>query len=223
MKKNRTLLIFLIAANFLLLQCKLLNSDDSDSSEVHLVHKQGDKGFIGVLEDTEASIAIVTGFEVAWVLVVNGNEMIFEWFEIDLPEDYELNLQRAEGSGINAKYQNDQYVGTISLSSGTTHQFTASVNNNEGAGMFLILKGDCTLDVEVGWVIDGSGLERGAIKINSRIVDAPKLTTDKITIDDTEYPIYRAGPPKGDHSTTAFPDVCKTPAPAGPVPIPYPG
>jgi len=87
----------------------------------------------------------------------------------------------------------------------------------------LILKEDCTQDVEAGWVIDGSGLQRGAIKINSRIVDAPKLTADKVTIDGTEYPIYRAGPPKGNYTPVAFPDVCKTPAPAGPVPIPYPG
>jgi hypothetical protein len=252
MKRIEFLLLGLFLASLSTLHCGLLDDDSSsdsdsgsvadtgpphenresnageDNKDMHLVNRQGDHGFVGSVDGTEAFISIVTGFEVAMVLVVHGDGEIYESFEVDLPEDYSLIFENAVGAGISATYLDDEYSGDITLGNGNTHSFTASVIEGDVAGMFRIVREDCEqAGVEAAWIIDGAGAQRGAARVQARFLDTPVLDADKVTIGQTDYPVYKAGPPieknGGDGVGTGFPDVCKTPAPAGPVVIPYPG
>ena len=194
------------------------------STPAHLVDQQGDHGFVGTLDGSEAFIAIVTGLEVADVLVVHGDDEIYERFEGDLPQGYALDLKNEAGARLNAEYLDGTYRGDVTLGNGNLYSFSASVIEGDVAGMFLVLREDCAQkDVEAGWIIDSSGTQRGAFRVQSKFADTPVLDSDTVTFDRTDYSVFKIAPPKTGGPTPAFPDVCKTPAPAGPVPIPYPG
>jgi len=228
MKHLNTLCGGLLLASLFTLSCGRFDfNSNTDQEDEHLAYRQGDHGFAGTVEGTEALIAIVIGLEVAEVLVVDGDDKIYERFEVELPEDYALSFENAVGAGISAKYENDTYAGEVTLSNGEKHSFTAKVIEGDVAGMFFILDEGCDRGkAEGGWIVDGASTQRGAMRVQSTFVDTPVLDSNTVSHDGTDYPVYKAAPPPkggGGGMTVGFPDVCKTPTPAGPVNIPYPG
>ena len=164
----------------LLLACLLTQSCESGPNSIiapedqHLAYRQGDHGFVGTVDGTEAFIAIVTGLEVAEVLVVHGGDEIYEWFEVDLLDDYALSFENAVGAGISAVYENDTFAGEVTLRNGQKHSFATNVIEGDVAGMFFILDEQCDRgEAEGGWIIDGAGTQRGAMLIQSQFVDTP--------------------------------------------------
>lgn len=169
---------------------------------------QGENGFVGAVEGTNAFVAILAGEAVAVAYVCNGDEKISEWFKGDVVQSTTIDMTNADGANLSARFSKDSFTGTVTLSSGATHSFRATPGTGH-AGVYRVMSDDAVSDqVDAGWVLLSSGEERGALQVQSTFQATPALPQTEPAASSSSYAVFRFK--------------IEPPGPVPPVPIPYP-
>ena len=168
---------------------------------------QGENGFVGTVQGTDAYIAILAGESEAVAYVCNGDEKISEWFKGAVSDPTVINLNNDKNARISAQFTDGSFRGEMTLKTGVTHAFRATPGKTVEAGIYRVMGDEAAADqVEAGWILLSSGEERGALKVRSIFQKTPPLP--RATAGSTSYPVFHF--------------IIQPPGPVPPVPIPYP-
>jgi hypothetical protein len=182
--------------------------DDSGSTDDALANQ----GWVGHVDDSDAFVAAVVGDGQVVAYVCDGDADIVEWFAGDVESDQLFSLVASSGAVITAEVDGGRWVGSVTLSGGTTHSFTAEIATGD-AGLYRVRSDEAESDgIEAGWVVDNAGDVRGSLRVRGAARSVQPLSGPSLSVDGTAYPVvvYRTTPPD--------------PRPATPpgVPVPYP-
>lgn len=133
---------------------------------------------VGTVAGTDAFIALVPQENNGIIAYVCDGQTISVWFRGEQNEST-VDLTAANGSHLQASLESDAATGSITLTNGQTHTFSASLASDE-AGLY---RADETLagsDYVGGWIILNDGTQRGAINNiqdgTSNTIVGPRLT-----------------------------------------------
>lgn len=203
---NKMKLLLVIFINIIFISC---SEDSSTEPKLTFFDIQGENGFVGKVNGTNAFISILAGENLAVAYVCNGEEQISEWFNQEIIDPTELNLSNSNGAQITARFEENTFVGEYILSSGIKYSFQATPSSEESAGIYRVMGEEAEIDkVEAGWILNSTGQEKGALRINSLFQKTVILPQTNAAINNKSYPVFRF--------------LVKAPSPAGPIPIPYP-
>lgn len=163
---------------------------------------QGEAGFVGTVDETDAFIALLIAEEEAIVYICNGDEQIAEWFKAPIDDPENIKLTNSAGATINAKFSGRTFSGVVTLRNNLTYTFSAAPNTGNVAGVFRVHGGDLAAqdNVEGGWILNSSNAERGTMKVAGQFKATPKMlafnnvsggTTNTILIGRKSYPFER--------------------------------
>jgi hypothetical protein len=193
----------------------------SNEPEANFFDIQGENGFVGTVDGTNAFVSILLGEERGIAYVCNGDEDIAEWFSGPVSDLKEVSFSNAKGAKITASFINYSFEGEVLLSDGRKFLFKAGVNSGTYGGIYRVLGDDAVqAEIEAGWIVKTETEQRGSFKF--RNVSQPTTTLNKSKMrdisDGTSNTIAL-----GEKSFSFFRFKVKTPAPPAPfVPIPYP-
>ena len=141
---------------------------------------QGDNGFVGTLNGTDAFIALLIAEDETIVYLCNGDEDITEWFASAISDPTKLSLTNGAGAKVSGTFTGDSFDGEVTLPNGNKHVFSATTNTGGVTGIFRI-HGDEAFEDEVvgGWVVNSIGEDRGSVRVGSK-----KLSVSFGTISD---------------------------------------
>ena len=168
-------------------------SDDPTVPDEQLFDIQGENGFVGTVDGTDAFIALLIADEEAIVYVCNGEEEISEWFRGDIAVPENINLINGNGAQITGKFIGKTFTGTVILSDSSTHSFSATPNTGNETGIFQVY-GDLAVQegLVAGWILNTAEEERGSFRLNSEFVPTPeKPKTSTITYKSNNFSIQR--------------------------------
>ncbi|WP_340104874.1 hypothetical protein [Rhodohalobacter sp. 8-1] len=200
----------LLLVPILLFLFSLISCSSSTEPGITLFDIQGDNGFMGSVDGTNAFISILVGKSDGIVYICNGDEEISEWFSGSTIKDpSDINFTNDAGAQISAQFAGSSFSGKVTLRNGSNYSFTASPITHDDAGVYRVM-GDPSIrdDIEAGWIVSSAGDVRGALKSKSTFMRAPAVPQKDIIINNSSYPVFQYKTP--------------APSPAGPVPIPYP-
>ena len=167
-----------------------------------------DWGYVGEVDGTDAFIAVVVGGEEAVIYVCNGAEEIAEWFSGSVLSDGAIDVDNDAGARVVATVGDDAIEGTVTLPDGSLHAFSTEPAVI-GAGLYRVTGDEAkAAEITAGWVVANDGEQRGSLRIRGANKTVPALPNGTLKVSDTEATV------------SVF--LAKTPAPAGPIPIPYP-
>jgi hypothetical protein len=170
---------------------------------------QGENGFVGSVQGTDAFVSILAGESEAVAYVCNGDEKISEWFKGAVNDPTVINLNNDNGALLSAYFTDGVFQGDIKLSSGITHAFQADPATTAEAGIYRVIDDNTTTaQIDAGWVLLSSGEERGAFRMNSAFQATPALPKTAV--------------PAGQNSFSVFHFRLQPPGPTQPIPIPFP-
>jgi hypothetical protein len=200
MKKNSmtkiAIVLMSLVVSLVLISCEKTSTDP----EANLFDIQGENGFVGTVDETDAFIALLVAEEEAIVYVCNGEEEISEWFRGDISDPYNISLANDAGAQVTAKFEGNVLSGQVSLLSMDSHSFEATPSNAEGAGVFRVMGDEAAQDgLEAGWIQNSAGDERGSIffnfkfqkKTGIKIRDIKDGTSNTLLFAEKSYPIFR--------------------------------
>ena len=206
--------IFLLGISFIVFTaCE--KTDPEPATDIFEI--QGENGFIGMVDGTDAFIAVLIGEEEGVVYACNGEEEISEWFKGDVSDPLSISFSNSSGAKVVARFGGGTFEGELTLRSGENYSFSAIPNMEKNGGIFRLMGDEVTEDeIDAGWILNKEGDQRGSLKIKSIFQSAQNLsvgdltdgTSNTVQIMKKAYPVFR-------FSLTA-------PSPAGPIPIPYP-
>ena len=159
---------------------------------------QGEKGFVGTVEGTNAFISLLIAKDEGIVYVCNGDEEIAEWFRGELNDPKIVNLANSAGAHITAQFEEKSFEGNVTLRNNNTFSFSAVSNTAENAGIYRVYGEEAKQDeIEAGWILNSDGDERGSLRIRSsfrkngpRIKDVLSGFTNTALISGNSYPVW---------------------------------
>lgn len=171
---------------------------------------QGECGFVGKVNGTNAFISILAGENKAVAYVCNGDEQISEWFNVDIVDPTVLNIENEKGAKISAKFSEISYHGEFTSISGIRYSFSATPSTEKSAGIYRVMGDEADAnEIKAGWILNSNGEEKGALIISFTFQQTLALPKSTIVINNTTYPVFRF--------------LVKNPSsPVPPIPIPYP-
>lgn len=183
----------LIASLFICLIAISCSKDNSQEPPKTIFDIQGENGFVGTVDGTNAFIAVLVANEEALVYVCNGEEGIYEWFKGDITDPENISLQNGNGAKVVGNFTANTFTGTVVLTDGTSHLYTATANIGNEAGVFQVF-GDLAEQegVIAGWILDTKNKERGSFRLNSVFQATPaKPSTNRFLFRNNSFPIRR--------------------------------
>jgi hypothetical protein len=169
------------------------SEDTTSEQEKTIFEIQGENGFVGTIEGTDAFIALLVTNKEALVYVCNGDEGIYEWFRGNITNPENFNLKNGYGSQVIGKFDGSIFSGSVILSDATTHLYTATPNAGSESGIFQIY-GDLAAQegVVAGWILNSKSEERGSFRLNTVFQVTPvKPKTSTISFKSNSFTIQR--------------------------------
>ena len=154
-------LFALIFISIIIISC---SEDSTTEPEVNVFEVQGENGFVGTVDGTNAFIALLIAKDEAIVYVCNGEEEIAEWFKGNISDPENISLINSSGAQVTGKFEGSSFSGSVVLRNSSTHSFTASTNTGTETGVFRVYGDEATQEgIDAGWILNSSGEERGSI------------------------------------------------------------
>lgn len=169
-------------------------SDDATTEpEKTLFEVQGENGFVGNVEGTDAFIALLISNKEALVYVCNGEEEIYEWFRGNITNPENFTLKNGYDSQVVGKFDGSKFTGTVTLTDASTHTFSATPNTGNETGIFQVYGDLATQEgVVAGWILNANSEERGSFRLNSVFQATPaKPKTRTISFRNNSFSIQR--------------------------------
>ena len=193
----------------------------SNEPESNFFDFQGENGYVGTVDGTNAFVSILLGEEKGIAYVCNGEEDISEWFSGTVSASKEVSFSNAEGAKITASFIDKSFQGEVLLRDGRRFQFEAVVNSDIYGGIYRVLGNEAVqAEIEAGWIVKSEADQRGSVKFKTVTQPATMLSKSKLKdiSDGTSNTIAL-----GERSFSFFRYKVKTPAPPAPfAPVPYP-
>jgi hypothetical protein len=193
---NKISVLILLFYSFLIFSCSEKTLSEPETKTIFDI--QGENGFAGTVDGTDAFIALLVADDEAIVYVCNGDEEISEWFRGAISDPTEISLTTSKGIRISAKFKGNSFEGDVMLGSDSTHLFTATPNSAEHAGIYRVYGDEATRDeVEAGWILNSEGDDRGALIVRSTFRKAPRIgditdgTSNTLVVAEKSYPVFR--------------------------------
>ena len=182
---------------------------------------QGENGFVGTVDGTNAFVSILLGEEKGIAYVCNGDEAFSEWFSGPISDVKEIRFTNREGAKIAASLIGNSFKGELFLSDGRSFSFNATVNNDVHGGIYKVIDEKAVkAEIEASWIVRSEEDQRGSITFQSR--QLPNITLSKINFGDILDGTSNTVSIKG-ASFSIFRYKVKKPTPPAPfLPIPYP-
>lgn len=188
---------------------------------------QGENGFVGNLDGTNAFISILLGEEEGIVYICNGGEGISEWFIGQISDTRKIHFTNTKGAKITASLINNSFEGETTMIDGSSYPFKATVNTGIYGGIYKVIDEKAKqAGIEATWVVKSEEDQRGSITFQSH--QLPTITLLKKNFDDINDGTSNTISIKGT-SFSVFRYKVKTPtrpstsSPSPPsIPIPYP-
>ena len=175
----------IVMAAILIVSCSKDNPAEPEKSVYDI---QGEPGFIGKVEGTNAFVMVMILTTETIAYVCNGDEEISEWFWAVLDDPAVVNMTSHDGAQLTAQFDGNAFKGEVTLTNGYSYSFTATTDASEDIGLFLINDDQATLDeVEGGWIINPEGEIRGALRISSTFQPTPALQTSSFSTGGKTY------------------------------------
>ena len=199
----------------------LLAISQATNRKLNFFDIQGENGFVGTVDGTNAFVSILLGEERGIAYVCNGDEDISEWFSGPVSDLKEVSFTNTKGAKITASFINNSFEGEVSLRDGRKFLFKAEVNSEAYGGIYRVLGEDAVqAEIEAGWIVKSETDQRGSFKF--RTVTQPTTTLSKSKLKDisdgTSNTLVMT-----ERSFSVFRYKVKTPAPPAPfTPVPYP-
>ena len=153
---------------------------------------QGENGFVGRVDGTDAFVSILIGDSIAVAYVCNGNAEISEWFKGSVVDPAAVTLNNREGAQIVGQLQNGIFRGQVTMRDGRSFSFEAEPGVAESAGIYRVMGTDAATDsVDAGWVRISETEERGALRVGSSFRTATALPQSNATVGGRSYPVFR--------------------------------
>ena len=183
----------LIASLFICLVAISSCKDDTPDPEKTVFEVQGESGFVGTVDGTDALVSIVVANNEALIYVCNGEEEIAEWFQGNITDPENINLQNSTGATVVGTFAASMFTGTIKLTDGSSHGYTATANTNADAGIFQVFGDSAAQEgISAGWILDANNKERGSFRLNSVFQATPsKPSTSTFRFGNNSFPIRR--------------------------------
>ena len=159
----------------------------------NVFEKQGENGFVGTVDGTDAFIALLVSDNEALVYVCNGEEEIYEWFRGNITNPENISFKNSYGSQVVAEFAERSFTGNVILSDGSAHSFTAEPNTGNETGIFQVY-GDLAIQegIVAGWILNEKSDERGSFRFNSVFQATPvKPKTTTISFKSKSFSIQR--------------------------------
>lgn len=109
--EGKFLWLFII---FMICSCE----ESSIKSEDIFFDLQGENGFAGTVDGTDAYVSILLGSEEGIVYVCNGDEDISEWYYGPVPNLNDISFTNPQGARITASLIGNSFKGKITLRDG---------------------------------------------------------------------------------------------------------
>ena len=195
---NKLKLLLTLIVSFMAVSC---SEDTPTEPEATVFEAQGESGFVGTVDGTNAFISILIAKDEAIVYVCNGEEEISEWFRGAITDPTNVSLTNSSGAKITGQFSGSSFSGDVTLRNTISHAFKAAPNTGTETGVFRV-HGDLAAqdEVEAGWILNSSGDERGSLKLNSLFQVTPKKpkfgdisdgTSNTIMFNSKSFPIER--------------------------------
>ncbi len=216
LNKTGTIIISLVML-FVISACDNTNNEP----EANFFDIQGENGFVGTVDGTNAFVSILLGEAKGIAYVCNGDEDISEWFSGTVSGLKEVSFTNAKGAKIIASFINNSFKGEVLLRDGRKFQFEAAVNSGIYGGIYRVLGEEAVQsEIEAGWIVNSEVDQRGSFKFKT--VTQPTTTLSKSKLKDisdgTSNTLVMT-----ERSFSVFRYKVKKPAPPAPfTPIPYP-
>ena len=204
---NKIKLLVMLLFGFIAITC---SEDNPTEPERTFFDIQGENGFVGNVDGTNALVSILIGESEGVVYVCNGEEGISEWFKGTINDPTEFTFANTKGSNISGKFEDNSYIGEVTLSTGNKHTFLAISGTQENSGIYRVMGEEADEDqVEAGWILNSTGMEKGSLLIGSVFQKTIVLPKTNVIIKNKSYPVFHF--------------LIKKPTPPAPfVPVPYP-
>jgi len=157
---------------------------------------QGTNGFVGMVDDTDAFIALLVASDEGIVYVCNGDEEIAEWFRGTVTDPKSINLTNSAGAQIGAQFKGNSFQGTITLRNDHSLTFQATPNTDKDSGIYRVYGEEAEQDeIEAGWILDSEGDQRGSLRIGNsfqrtvRLGNASDGTSNTVFISERAFPV----------------------------------
>jgi hypothetical protein len=182
---------------------------------------QGENGFVGTVDGTDAYVSILLGSDEGIVYVCNGDEDISEWYYGPVSNLNDISFTNPQGAKITASLIGNSFKGEITLRDGRKLSFHAGVNRGIYGGIYKVIDEKAVqAEITASWIIRSEEDQRGFIRSKSTRLQTIRLgknklkeisdgTSNTIVIKETSFSIFRY-------------KVVKKPSPGGPIAIPYP-
>ena len=175
--------------------------EDAVEPEDSLFNIQGENGFVGTVDGTDAFIALLVADEEAIVYVCNGEEEISEWFIGNINNPNNFSLTNNDGANVAGKFEGSTFTGSVILSNSNIHSFSASPNSGNLTGIFRVY-GELAAQegIDAGWILNATDEERGSFRWNALFQTTPKKpklkpvsdgTSNTISFKNMSFPIRR--------------------------------
>ncbi len=186
-------LVKLMASLFIVFVAFACGGDDLTAPVKTLFEIQGENGFVGMVEGTNAFIALLVTNEEALVYVCNGEEEIYEWFRGSIADPEHVSLSNNYGNQVVADFDGNLFTGTVVLSDKSSHAFEAIPNTGNETGIFQVYGEQATQEgVVAGWILNAKNEERGSFRLNSVFQATPiKPKTSTISFKNNSFSIRR--------------------------------
>ena len=218
-KTSKTAWVFLVIL--------MLNSCEKTSTEQETTFfdLQGENGFVGAVNGTNAFVSILLGAEEGIAYVCHGEENTYEWFNGAVNNLEEIRFTNGNGAKLTASLIDNAFKGEITFKDGKHFSFNAAVNTEIYGGIYRVIDQEAEkAEIAAGWIVKSEQDQRGALKLNSKILSSSPLSekyfgeikdesSNTILIGEKSYPIFRY------KVIITLPPL--PPSPPG-VPIPYP-
>lgn len=196
-----------LLVSFVAISC---SKDSPTEPEFTFFEIQGENGFVGTVNGTNAFISLLIGDNEGIVYVCNGDEEISEWFKGSIVDPTNIIFTNYDGAKISAKFENNSFIGEVTLSTDVKQSFSAQPSRNENSGIYRVMGEEATTDnLYAGWILNSEGIEKGSVRIGSKFQNAIALPQNSAIINNKSYPVFQF--------------IVKKPTPPAPfVPVPYP-
>jgi hypothetical protein len=187
-KMHKIKLLVVMFVSIVIISC---SEDTITEPEPNLFEVQGENGFVGSVDGTNAFIALLVAKEEAIVYVCNGDEEIAEWFKGNISDPENISLTNGDGAQVTGKFDGSSFTGSVALRNSSRHSFTASSNTGTETGIFRVYGDEATQEgVDAGWILNSSGDERGSFKFKSVFQTTPKKPKIKNVNDGTSNTLF---------------------------------
>jgi hypothetical protein len=169
---NKIKLMFALFVSFLAIAC---SENTPTEPEPTVFEVQGESGFVGTVDGTNAFIALLIAKDEAIVYVCNGEEEISEWFSSSISDPTNISLTNSSGAKITGQFSERSFSGNVTLRNNNIQTFKASPNTGTETGVFRVHGELATQEeVDAGWILNSASEERGSFKSKSLFQATPK-------------------------------------------------